>query len=161
LPQKRSLALVSILQGVAAAEIINTLHLRDFRSRAIFEFFNTICHVRTFGKVRREAVPALLMPHYVLSLNQMRDLGEYLRAYVAYVSANLGWGKALRFVLVWLAGMFVPIAAGTLVQLPQWVAMTWMVGWALLGYIFAPYGMWKHHRAQIASSIQPNQKQPR
>jgi hypothetical protein len=34
--------LVSILQGVAAAEIINTLHLRDFRSRAIFEFFNTI-----------------------------------------------------------------------------------------------------------------------
>jgi hypothetical protein len=42
LPQKRSLALVSILQGVAAAEIINTLHLRDFRSRAIFEFFNTI-----------------------------------------------------------------------------------------------------------------------
>ena len=101
------------------------------------------------------------MPHYVLSLNQMRDLGEYLRAYVAYVSANLGWGKALRFVLVWLAGMFVPIAAGTLVQLPQWVAMTWMVGWALLGYIFAPYGMWKHHRAQNASSIQPNQKQPR
>jgi hypothetical protein len=42
LPQKRSLALVSILRGVAAAEIINTLHLRDFRSRAIFEFFNTI-----------------------------------------------------------------------------------------------------------------------
>jgi hypothetical protein len=27
----------------------------------------------------------------------MRDLGEYLRAYSAYVSANLGWGKALRF----------------------------------------------------------------
>jgi hypothetical protein len=41
----------------------------------------------------------------------MRDLGEYLRAYVAYVSANLGWGKALRFVLAWLAGMFVPLAA--------------------------------------------------
>ena len=100
-------------------------------------------------------LPALLMPHYVLSLNQMRDLGEYLRAYVAYVSANLGWGKALRFVLVWLAGMFLPLGARTLVQLPEWVAMTWMVGWALLGYIFAPYGMWKHHRAQIASSIQP------
>src|SRR4029450_4160393 len=48
-------------------------------------------------------LPALPTPHYVLSLNQMRDLGEYLRAYVAYVSANLGWGKALRFVLVWLA----------------------------------------------------------
>jgi hypothetical protein len=95
------------------------------------------------------------------SLNQMRDVGEYLRAYVAYVSANLGWGKALRFVLAWLAGMFVPLAARTLVQLPEWVAMAWMVGWALLGYIFAPYGMWKHHRVQIASSIQPNQKQPR
>jgi hypothetical protein len=40
-------------------------------------------------------LPALPTPHYVLSLNQMRDLGEYLRAYVAYVSANLGWGKAL------------------------------------------------------------------
>jgi hypothetical protein len=106
-------------------------------------------------------LPALPTPHYVLTLNQMRDLGEYLRAYVAYVSANLGWGKALRFVLVWLAGMFLPLAARTLVQLPEWVAMTWMVGWALLGYVFAPYGMWKHHRAQIASSIQPNQKQPR
>ena len=99
--------------------------------------------------------------HYVLSLKQMRDLGEYLRAYVAYVSANLGWGKALRFVLVWLAGMFLPLGARTLVQLPEWVPMTWMIGWALLGYIFAPYGMWKHHRAQIANSIQPSQKEPR
>jgi hypothetical protein len=119
------------------------------------------CHVRTFGKVKGRQLPAVPMPHYVLSLNQMRDLGEYLRAYVAYVSANLGWGKALRFVLVWLAGMFLPLGARTLLQLPEWVAMTWMIGWALLGYIFAPYGMWKHHRAQIASSIQPNQKQPR
>jgi hypothetical protein len=42
LPQKRSLALVSILQSLAAAEIANTLHLRDFRSPAIFEFCNTI-----------------------------------------------------------------------------------------------------------------------
>jgi hypothetical protein len=117
-------------------------------------------HVWTFGKARRGQLPALPLPHYVLSLNQMRDLGEYLRAYVAYVSANLGWGKALRFVLVWFAGMFLPLGARTLVQLPEWVAMTWMIGWALLGYIFAPYGMWKHHRAQIASSIQPNQKQP-
>ena len=42
MPQKRSLALVSILQGLAAAEIADGLHLRDFRSPAIFEFFNTI-----------------------------------------------------------------------------------------------------------------------
>ena len=118
-------------------------------------------HVRTFGKIKRGGSCQRFPCHYVLSLNQMRDLGEYLRAYVAYVSANLGWGKALRFVLVWLAGMFLPLGARTLVQLPEWVPMTWMIGWALLGYIFAPYGMWKHHRAQIANSIQPSQKEPR
>ena len=101
---------------------------------------------------------ALLMPHCVLSLNQMRDLGEYLRAYVAFVSANLGWGKALRFVLVWLAGMFVPLAAGTLVQLPQWVAMTWMVGWALLGYIFAPCGNTTVRRLQAQFSQTKNSR---
>jgi hypothetical protein len=88
----------------------------------------------------------------------MRDLGEYLRAYRAYVSANLGWGKALSVVLVWLAGMFAPLVAKTLLELPNWAAMTWMIVWAVLGYIFAPYGMWKHHRAQIASSSQTNPK---
>ena len=41
-PQKRSPALVSILQSLAVAEIANALHLRDFRGHAIFEFFNTI-----------------------------------------------------------------------------------------------------------------------
>jgi hypothetical protein len=43
LPQKQPLALVSILQSLAAAEIANMRHLRDFRSTAISEFFNTIC----------------------------------------------------------------------------------------------------------------------
>jgi hypothetical protein len=51
LPQKRSLALVSILQSLAAAEIANALHLREFRIVAIFEFFNTIGANRSF--VRR------------------------------------------------------------------------------------------------------------
>jgi hypothetical protein len=88
----------------------------------------------------------------------MRDFGEYLRAYWAYVSTNLGWGKALMAALVWLAGMVAPLWAKTLVQLPNWLAITWMMGWALLGYIFAPYGMWKHHRTQIASSSQPDGK---
>ena len=88
----------------------------------------------------------------------MRDFGEYLRAYWAYVSTNLGWGKA--FAIVWLAGMFVPLGTKTLVELPDWVAITWMVGWALLGYIFAPYGMWKQHRAQIASLNKPDGKEP-
>ena len=73
----------------------------------------------------------------------MRDFGEYLRAYRAYVSASLGWGKALRAVLLWLAGLLIPFIAKTLelVTLPSWVAITWM----------APYGMWKHQRAQTAS----------
>lgn len=90
----------------------------------------------------------------------MRDFGEYLRAYWAYVSTNLGWGKALKFAIVWLAGMFVPLGTKTLVELPDWVTITWMVGWALLGYIFAPYGMWKQHRAQIASLNKPDGKEP-
>ena len=86
----------------------------------------------------------------------MRDFVEYLRA---YVSANLGWGKALRFALVWLAGMFAPLASKTLLELPNWVAVKWMIVWAFLGYIFAPYGMLKHHRTQIArDSSQLDQK---
>lgn len=88
----------------------------------------------------------------------MRDFGEYLRAYRAYVSTNLGWGKALMVALVWLAGMFVPLAAKALLELPNWVAITWMIVWALLGYIFAPYGMWKHHRTQIVSLSQSDRK---
>ena len=48
LPQKRSLAFVSILHGLAAAQIADALHLRDFRYHAIFEFFNTICQKQTF-----------------------------------------------------------------------------------------------------------------
>ena len=91
----------------------------------------------------------------------MRDFGEYLRAYRAYVSTHLGWGKALMLALVWLARMFAPLAAKTLVELPNSVAISWMIGWALLGYIFAPYGMWKHHRAQTANVSQPDQKQAR
>ncbi len=86
----------------------------------------------------------------------MQDLSQYLRAYRAYVSANLGWGKALSVALVWLAGMFAPLAAKTLIELPNWVATTWMIGWAVLGYIFAPYGMWKHHQAEIAKVSQLN-----
>jgi hypothetical protein len=54
--------------------------------------------------------------------------------------------------------MFAPLASKTLLELPNWVAVTWMIVWAFLGYIFAPYGMWKHHRAQIASSSQLDQK---
>ena len=78
----------------------------------------------------------------------MRDLADYLRAYRDYLSANRGWRKALIGALAWLAGMFAPMWVKALVQLPDWVPITWMIGWALLGYIFAPYGMWKHRRTQ-------------
>ena len=88
----------------------------------------------------------------------MRDIGEYLRAYRAYVSANLGWRKAIVLAVGWIAAMFVPLAARAVVELPIWLAITWMVGWALLGYVFAPYGMWKHHRAQITNSSDPDRK---
>jgi hypothetical protein len=47
LRQKPPLAPVSILQSLAATEIASMRHLRDFRSRAIFEFFNTIGTKRT------------------------------------------------------------------------------------------------------------------
>jgi hypothetical protein len=55
--------------------------------------------------------------------------------------------KALGFALLWVAGMFVPAGARTFVQLPDWLALSWMFGWAIGGYILAPYGMWKQQRA--------------
>jgi hypothetical protein len=85
------------------------------------------------------------------SWDLMRDFGEYLRAYWAHVLTS-GWLKALGLLLAWVAGMFVPIGVRTFVQLPDWLAFTWMIGWAILGYVLAPYGMWKQQRAQIAKS---------
>src|SRR5262249_14751861 len=55
----------------------------------------------------------------------MRDFVEYLRAYRAYVSANLGWGKALRFV----AQTIIHVTATQFGNSSN----------AFLGYIFAPY----------------------
>jgi fatty acid desaturase len=86
----------------------------------------------------------------------MRDVPEYLRAYRAYVSAKLSWRRALMGALVWLAGMFVPLWAKPFVQFPSWLMITWMIGWALLGYVFAPYGMWKHQRTQTPGPRQPD-----
>jgi hypothetical protein len=59
LPQKRSLTFVSSLRSLAATEIGNAQHLRDFRSTAIFEFFNTIRQLRSF---RQLPLPARLLP---------------------------------------------------------------------------------------------------
>ena len=83
----------------------------------------------------------------------MRDFGDYLRAYWDYLLTNPG-RKVLVAGLVWLGGMFAPLGVGALVELPTWAPMTWMVGWSVLGYIFAPYGLWRHHRAQAGRASQ-------
>jgi hypothetical protein len=75
----------------------------------------------------------------------MHDLQEYLRAYWAYIS-TAGWRKTLMLALIWLAGMFAPLGARTLVELPNSITIPWMIGWAVIGYIFAPYGLWKAQR---------------
>jgi hypothetical protein len=93
-----------------------------------------------------------------VNVSHMRDFTEYLRAYRTYVAANLGWRKALMRGLLWLAGMCAPLWAKTFVQLPSWAPIVWMIGWASLGYIFAPYGMWKHHRAQTPDLRQADRK---
>jgi hypothetical protein len=90
----------------------------------------------------------------------MKDFGEYLRAYWAYISSGLGWLKALLGGVVWLAGMFAPLGAKALmlVNLPTWLVFPWMLAWAILGYVIAPYGLWKHDRAQIANVSQSERK---
>ncbi len=78
----------------------------------------------------------------------MADLRDYLREYWTHVSQSLG-RKALVAFVIWLAGMFAPLGVGAVVVLPEWAAMTWMIGWAALGYLFAPYGIWKAQRKKI------------
>ncbi len=45
----------------------------------------------------------------------MQEFKDYLRAYWGYVS-NLGWGKAIMTLFVWLAGMFAPLAVKALIE---------------------------------------------
>jgi hypothetical protein len=94
-----------------------------------------------------------------MTSSKMHDLREYLRAYRAYVSTSVGWGKALVVILIWLSGIFAPLGVKTFIyELPNWLAFGWMVGWSSLGYVFAPYGMWRYHRAQIAGEDRPDRK---
>jgi hypothetical protein len=53
--------------------------------------------------------------------------------------------------------MSAPLWTKTLVHLPNWMAMSWMIGWGSLSYIFAPYGMWKHHRNLTQKSHLPKE----
>ena len=50
---------------------------------------------------------------------------------------------------LWLVGMFAPLGLKTIVNFPQWAAVTWMISWATLGYLFAPYGLWKAQQKKI------------
>jgi hypothetical protein len=53
--KKRPPTLASILQGLAAAEITDIRHSRDFRSPSIFDFFNNIGTFRKFRNVGLES----------------------------------------------------------------------------------------------------------
>ena len=68
LPQRRSLALVSILPCLAPAEIANALHSRDFRSSAIFEFFNTIRQKMTYRGIGCPRAPVQLFRESIVAL---------------------------------------------------------------------------------------------
>ncbi len=87
----------------------------------------------------------------------MQDFRDYLRAYLAYIR-GCGFTRALGFALLWAAGMFAPAGARSFVQLPDWLAFSWMLGWAIGGYILAPYGMWKQQRAAAVRSAPPDRK---
>lgn len=85
----------------------------------------------------------------------MQDLRDYLRAYLAYIR-GCGFTRVLGFALLWTAGMFAPAGARSFVQFPDWLAFSWMLGWAIGGYILAPYGMWKQQRAAVVRSARPD-----
>src|SRR5258708_23677836 len=59
LTQNRPRTLVAALQSAAAAERSNNQHSRDFRSRSIFDFCNSIGTFRTWRDVRLESVNRL------------------------------------------------------------------------------------------------------
>jgi hypothetical protein len=81
----------------------------------------------------------------------MQDFCEYLRAYWAYLSTNIGWGNALP---TWNGPRWnvVPPGAKTLVRFPDWLAIMWMAGWAMISCVLTPFGMWKHYWEQSLKS---------
>jgi hypothetical protein len=79
----------------------------------------------------------------------LSDLQNYLQEYWKHVSQSFGWGKALVTSVLWFVGMFAPLSMRTIVTVPEWAAVAWMASWAALGYLFAPYSMWKAQRRKI------------
>jgi uncharacterized BrkB/YihY/UPF0761 family membrane protein len=88
----------------------------------------------------------------------LSDLRDYLREYWRHASRSFG-RKALM-ASIWFVGMFAPLGLKTIISLPQWAAVTWMIGWAGLGYLFAPFGMWKAQRKKI-EEMQNRDEAPR
>ena len=78
----------------------------------------------------------------------LSDLRDYLREYWRHASQS--FGRKAFIACLWFAGMFIPVGLKTVVDLPQWAAVTWMISWAGVGYLFAPFGMWKTQRKKIA-----------
>ena len=85
LPQKRSLALVSIPQRLAAVEIADALHLRDFRSPAIFEFFNTI-----------DPMPTMLPRYHIAYWRRSIELSERLSVSEKAKALSTDYGLSAR-----------------------------------------------------------------
>ena len=77
----------------------------------------------------------------------LSDLRNYLREYCRHASQSLG--RKAFMASLWLVGMFAPLGLKTIVNFPQWAAVTWMISWAALGYLFAPYGLWKAQQKKI------------
>ena len=77
----------------------------------------------------------------------LRDLRDYLREYWGHASQS--FGRKVLMACLWFAGMFIPLGLKTIVELPQRAAVTWMIGWAAVGYLFAPFGLWKTQRKKI------------
>jgi len=101
-PQKRSLALVSILQSLSAVEIANALHLRDFRCPAIFEFFNTIrLKADAFGRMCFHCDQADGAPPMLNGTGARLRLAQSAHAAqpppgVRYPTQELGYGHGRR-----------------------------------------------------------------
>ena len=77
----------------------------------------------------------------------LSDLRDYLREYWGHASQS--FGRKAFMACLWFARDVCPLGLKTIVDVPQWAAVTWMISWAAVGYLFAPFGLWKTQRKKI------------